>query len=151
MKGEKMEIAQSIILHCPICDNRGLVIDHYGWLHCSGCCSLSPEAFAAFAEEEQPQPIENNFVEKALVKAVEIGRPYGFSIDDIRGEIRTHDISSVRQVLFHELHTEDGLSFNQIGRTFNKDPSSVRYAVKKVADALAEALKGSDGLKGKSH
>lgn len=141
MKGTKMEISQSISLRCPICDNKGLVIDFNGWLHCSGCCSLSPEAFASFTQDREPETVHKELIRLAIAKANQIGRPYGFSLDDIRGPMRTQDISNVRQVLFHELHTEDGLSFNQIAKIFNKDHSSVRYAVKKVSDALKEATR----------
>lgn len=131
-----METSHSIDLHCPACDNHGLVIDAFGWLHCSGCCSLSPEAFEVFAKQDKAAQINREIVENALRKAADFADMHGFTIDDIRSQLRTPHISNIRQILFHELHTRDGLSFSMIGKIFHKDHSSVSYAVKKVADAL---------------
>lgn len=132
-----MKTSHSIDLNCPACGRHGLVIDAFGWLHCSGCCSLSPEAFEAILNYNGARQ-EKSVIDLAVAKAEEMAQPYGFTIHDLRGPMRTHEISALRQEIFYDLHKNDGLSFNQIAQIFNKDHSSIRYAVKKVADALMD-------------
>lgn len=130
-----MEITNSIDLCCPACGKDSLVIDGFGWWHCPDCCSLSPEAFDSLSRQIRRKAMADNNLQKAVEKVERIAAQFGYTLDDIRGQMRHPKISACRQRIFYELH-EDGVSFNQIAKICNKDHSSVSYGWKKMADGL---------------
>ena len=68
-------------------------------------------------------------------KAAAIAAEFGYTMEEIRGDMRCAAISRCRQQIYYQLR-QDGLSFPQIGRICNKDHTSAMYGWKKVADAL---------------
>lgn len=132
-KPAKQQISEPDGLHCPICHTSKMQIDQLGWFHCRSCCSLSSEAMERLLCA-LPN-IERFSMARFERMATDIAKKFGFTIDDVRGEMRSNAISECRRAIYYRLRQE-GLSFSQIGRICRKDHTSVMYGCKKVMGGL---------------
>jgi hypothetical protein len=60
------------------------------------------------------------------------GLELGFTHEDLLSRCRTRKLSEVRQAIMWEVYETCGKSTVEIGRLFNRDPSTVNHAVKKM-------------------
>ncbi len=67
----------------------------------------------------------------------EVARTYGITADEIRGQRRSNQISSARQVAMYVVREITGMSQSEIGKEFGgRDHSTVVYALQQVAKML---------------
>jgi chromosomal replication initiator protein len=64
-----------------------------------------------------------------------IAAEYGFTVSEITGPSRTRDVVMVRQLAMVEVRKrKPALSLPQIGRLFNRDHTTVLYALRKLGE-----------------
>jgi chromosomal replication initiation ATPase DnaA len=65
---------------------------------------------------------------------------YGVGIADVRASSRgTSKVALARQVAIHLCHTVFLLDARELARTFGRDDSTVRHALRQIADMRADA------------
>lgn len=57
---------------------------------------------------------------------------FGLTADDIKGPSQRAEIASARQVAMYVAHAAKGLNLSTIGFAFNRDHTTVLYAIRKV-------------------
>ncbi|MDR1465509.1 MAG: chromosomal replication initiator protein DnaA [Oscillospiraceae bacterium] len=87
-------------------------------------------AISDIASEERPLPV----IIEHIVE--ETARCYGLKSADLRSQRRNADISKARQVAMHVISQVTGLSTKAIGAEFNRDHSTVVYALREIKDEL---------------
>ena len=80
--------------------------------------------------EKQPVPVT---IEKIIS---EVARTFNVSVDDIKGQNRTSNLSSARRVSIYIIRQITGLSTLEIGKEFNRDHSTIVYTLKKMETEL---------------
>jgi chromosomal replication initiator protein len=81
--------------------------------------------------DNQPVPVT---VDRIIA---EVSRTFGVSVDDIRGKMRSGNISVARQVAMYVVREITQMSTSSIGAEFNgRDHSTVVYAIQKVVEDM---------------
>lgn len=93
--------------------------------------SIAQNAIRDILNDDQPVPVT---VDRIIS---EVSRTYGVSTDDIRGKMRSSNISNARQVAMYIIREITQMSTTSIGDEFGgRDHSTVVYAIQKVEEDM---------------
>lgn len=94
--------------------------------------NLAQKAIGDILTEKQPLPVT---IETILR---EVCRTTGVSVDDIRSKKRTSSVSNARKMVFYILREVTDMSFEDIGKEFGKDHSTVIYNIREMTEMMKE-------------
>ncbi len=87
-------------------------------------------AISDIMNNSQPTPVTVDMIIE------EVGRTYGVTAEDIKSKKRKKDISTARQIAMFIIREITQMSMADIGDVFNRDHSTVVYAIKIVDESL---------------
>lgn len=94
--------------------------------------ALAQTAIKDVVNDVQPIPITINRVVE------EVSRTTGVSVEDIYSKKHTADVSDARKMCFYIIREVTNISYEEIGKEFNRNHSTVMYNVNKLGDILKQ-------------
>ena len=92
--------------------------------------SIAQTALKDLLTEVQPLPVTIEHIIN------EVSRTTGVSVDDIRSKKRTANISDARKMVFYILREVTDMSFEEIGKEFGRDHSTVIYNIREMGEKM---------------
>lgn len=62
----------------------------------------------------------------------EVGEESGHTVEELKSDCKRKSLSLSRQHAMHKIYTTTGLSSTDVGHIFNRDHTTVLYAVRKM-------------------
>ena len=94
--------------------------------------ALAQTAIKDVVNDVQPIPITINRVVE------EVSRTTGVSVEDIYSKKHTAEVSDARKMCFYIIREVTNISYEEIGKEFNRNHSTVMYNVNKLGDILKQ-------------
>ncbi len=94
--------------------------------------ALAQTAIKDVLNDVQPVPITINRI------VDEVSRTTGISVEDIYSKKHTADVSNARKMCFYIVREVTNISYEEIGKEFNRNHSTVMYNVNNLADTLKQ-------------